>query len=374
MRRPCLTALAIGLAASAGAARATPWGLSAEAGAEYDTNVERVETGPGLDTAPIASGVLRLGVRADHKGDVAGGHYALALSDLTRVVSTGTAEIEDVTLLAGDVRWLHPVGDRPVSLGFGLTAADSQAIADTVGARTFVNLGGDLLLQLRDTDDRRLTLAVGGRHFEYKPDEEYDWDGPTANARLDVTLYHSDDRTRSLELATLLAFEARMYGSAALGKCAPGQPPDCVVATEISRADRYQRAGIELTYVGRQVLSLGYDVSVVDSNSYGQSLVRHRVTASATTSLPHKLYFTAIAILQIDDYLDGLVLQQDLQHTSFTSLDDENRSSIQLRLARALTPAWSIEVRAAAWRNIAGDTMDLAFHRELVSLGVVYNK
>ena len=78
--------------------------------------------------------------------------------------------------------------------------------------------------------------------------------------------------------------------------------------------------------------------------------------------------------MQIDDYLDGLVLQQDLQHTSFTSLDDENRSSIQLRLARALTPAWSLELRAAAWRNIAGDTMDLAFHRELISLGVVYNK
>jgi len=182
MRRPCLTALAIGLAAT-GNARSSPWAVSAEAGGEYDTNVERVETGPGLDTAPIASGVIRLGVRADHKAELAGGNYALAVSDLSRLVSNGTAQVEDVTLLAGDVRWLHPVGDRPVSLGFGLTAADAQAVADAVGARTFVNLGGDILLQLRDTEDRRLTLAIGGRHFEYKPDEEYDWDGPTASSR-----------------------------------------------------------------------------------------------------------------------------------------------------------------------------------------------
>ena len=36
-----------------GTAHATPWAVTGEAGAEVDTNVERVETGPGLTTPPV---------------------------------------------------------------------------------------------------------------------------------------------------------------------------------------------------------------------------------------------------------------------------------------------------------------------------------
>ena len=40
----------------------------------------------------------------------------------------------------------------------------------------------------------------------------------------------------------------------------------------------------------------------------------------------------------------------------YTSIDDENRSSLQLRLAHTLAGSWSIEGRAAIWRNVsAGD-------------------
>jgi hypothetical protein len=68
-----------------GHVHASPWTVTGEAGAEVDTNVERVETGPGLDTAPVTSPVMRLGVRADKKDELFGGGYALHLSDLTRI-------------------------------------------------------------------------------------------------------------------------------------------------------------------------------------------------------------------------------------------------------------------------------------------------
>src|SRR5580765_5202034 len=100
MRRAAWLALLV-----AAPARAAPWGLTAEAGGELDTNVERVETGPGaMENTPISAPVMRLGVRADHRGHLAGGTYAFGISDLTRIVDDADATGENVTLLAGDVR------------------------------------------------------------------------------------------------------------------------------------------------------------------------------------------------------------------------------------------------------------------------------
>src|SRR5438874_2979940 len=138
MRRAALLVMLAGAPASA-----EPLGVTAEAGGEVDTNVERVETGPGLGTHAITAPVMRFGVRADHHGRAQGGTYVFGISDLTRIVDDDAASVENITLLAGDVRWLHPLGDRAIAAGFGLTAADALPLSDPVGARTFSNLGAD---------------------------------------------------------------------------------------------------------------------------------------------------------------------------------------------------------------------------------------
>ena len=128
-------------------------------------------------------------------------------------------------------------------------------------------------------------------------------------------------------------------------------------------------------WIGRQVAALGYQITVIDSNNYGESLARHRITASGTAVLPHDIYGTLLVILQIDQYLDGRILSQGPQMQEYTSIDDENRSSLQLRLAHVISGSWSIEARAAIWRNIAAaDSMAVDFKRELVYLGLVYGK
>jgi hypothetical protein len=360
-------------------ARAAPWAVTFEAGLEVDTNVERVETGPGLDNTPVTAPVIRLGARVERRGRVLGGGYSIVASDLTRLAidpgDHSEVRVESVTLLAADARWLHPISDRSASAGFALIAADAEPLADPVGARTFRNLGADLLLALKDGDDRRLVLALGPRAFSYKPDHSYDWYGPAASARLDATLWRDAVRSRSLELATTLGFEARYYASSAFANaCAPGAPPDpsCFAGTDVPRRDRFSRVGAELTYVGAWVWTLGYQLAVIDSNSFGQSLVRHRAIASATVELGARFYVTGLAILQADIYTDGLVVPSDPNHVDFTNIEDENRSSLQVQLARKITPTWSVELRATAWRNLAGDTMHLAFARELVYLGLVY--
>jgi len=368
--------VALGLLLVTARAHASPWTVTGEGGAELDTNVQRVETGPGLDTQPVAAAVVRLGARAEHKDQLLGGSYALGLSDLTRLVANGDVAVENVTQLAGDARWLHPLGDRPVSAGVGVTAIDALGLSDPVGARTFRALGADALLAMRSGDDHRLSLGVGVRSFHYKPDPLYDYVGPALNARLDSVLWQSPERTRSLELATTLGFEDREYnGTAFADGCPPGSAPDpqCFTATELTRRDRYARAGVEITYVGHNVAALGYQLTVIDSNSFGQSLARHRVIASGTTSWGH-VYVTLLAILQIDQYLDGLILQRDLQHAEFTNIEDENRSLIQLHLARKLTAEWSLEGRAVLWKNIGVSSMELSFGRELLYAGLVYSR
>ncbi len=375
MRR--VLVLAAILAAAPRISDAAPWVVTGEAGAEVDSNVQRVETGPGLDTEEITALVMRFGARVEGKGKVAGGALAFNLSDLTRIVSNDEASVENVTLLAANLRWLHPLGNRPVLAGFVVNAIDALPLSDDIGARTFRNLGADAALGMRSEDEHELTLAFGARDFTYKPDHDFDYRGPAANARLELMLWQPAAKTRSLELVTLLSFENRMFDAAALvNACPPGAPadPGCTAATDIARRDRYQRLGVELTWVGRQVAALGYQITIIDSNSFGQSLARHRVTASATAALPGKIYGTLLAILQVDQYLDGLLVRRDLQQQEFTNIEDENRSSLQLRLARALSPSWSLEGRAAIWRNVAGGAMELDFRRELVYLGLVYGK
>jgi hypothetical protein len=379
MRR-AVTAVAV--LASSASSRADTWSVTAEAGAELDDNVQRVETGPGLTTPPVTSSVARFGARTEGRGTAADGRYVVALSDLTRIVADPTVQVENVTLLAGDVRWMHPLGERPVALGLGVVGADALPLSDPIGARTFSNVGADALLSARGGEDKRLLLAVGARSFAYKPgahgdgsDHDYDWTGPVASVRLDLVPWQDTTGARSFELALTAGFEARAYaGLAFVNACPPGAPPDpkCSSPTpSLLRRDRFQRVGIEATWVGKQVAAIGYQLIVIDSNSFGQSLVRHRATASITSGLPGGLYGTLLAILQIDRYVDGLVVG-DIQLRDFANIENENSSSLQLRIARKLSASWSLEVRGAIWRNIGSTTMDLKYERELIYGGIVY--
>jgi len=368
-----------GLVLVAGVVHAEPkLAVTAEGGAEADSNVQRSETGPGLTTERVAAPVARLGAKLTGTGRAVHGGYALAAGALSRTVLSGRDVLlpENVVLLSGDVRWMHPIGERAVSAGFGITGVDALPITDAVGSRTFRTLGAEAVIALRGGEDRALTVAFGGRDFVYKPEHSYDWRGPTASLRLDLTLWERDEGARSVELSALFGFEARAYDSFATASvCANDAPPkpECYAGTSLRRSDRFQRGGLELTWTGRFVAAAAYQLSVTDSNDYGQSIVRHRVTLSATRDLPWRLYGTALATLQLDRYPDGLPVERDLVTQTFTTLDDENRSSLQVRIARHVAKAWAIEGRGAIWRNL-GSELDTVFRRAVLYVGAVYNR
>lgn len=348
--------------------------LTFEGGAEGDTNVQRVETGPGVGASRIAAGVVRLGGRFERRGALWGGGLAALGGFLTRVVGSGEASTENVVLLTGDLRYLRPIAERNASLGVAVVAADARPLTDEVGARTFTNLGADALLVLDGGADRHLTLGFGIRDFTYKQNHDFDWTGPAASARFDDTLWEPSGGARSLVLAAYVGFEARSYESTALANaCMPDAEPSdtCSAGTSLQRRDRSTRIGADLTYAGRVVAGVGYQLTVIDSNSYGQALVRHKATLSATTPLPWGVFATGLATLQLDQYPDGLVIKTDNQQREFTSLDDENRSSLQLRLGKPVSSAWSLETRAAIWRNLGGDT-ETSFRRASIYAGAIY--
>jgi hypothetical protein len=371
---PAVVVLAVG-----GVANAAPVVVTLEGGAEGDTNVQRVETGPGLDTARVAAGVVRVGGKLDKRDRLWGGGYQVIASVLARAVVDPVASTENVALLTGEARYLHPLEGRSVSVGAGLVAADAVPITDEIGARTFRNLGADALMVMDAGESTHLSLGFGARQFVYKENSEFDWSGVAATARLDSTLWQPSGGTRSVELAVIAGFEARDYESVALANiCEPGADVNdgCSAATTRRRRDRVQRVGAEVTWIGRVVAAAGYQVTVIDSTSYGQSLVRHKATASATTTLWKGVYGTLLGQLQIDQYLDGLVIKTDTQRSEFTSLDDENRSSLQLRVGRPVSEAWSIEARGAIWRNLGGDVSeaDVSFRRASIYVGAIYSR
>ena len=255
--------------------------LTAEGGGEVDSNVSRVESRPGRER--IAASVGRLGAKLDHRGTLAGGSYVLQWSALARFVASTqqAAASESSALVLGDARWLHPIAERPVSAGIGVTAVDASALAVSNGSRTFRSLGADALLVLRGNEDRSLTFAFGARRFTFKPLSALDYAGPAASVRLDMTLWESAGGTRTIDLTAIAGIEARGYDSNALANACPDDaPPDpqmCSAPTSLPRRDRYHRIGADLTWAGRVVAAIGYQLAVTDSNSFGQSFVRHRI-------------------------------------------------------------------------------------------------
>jgi hypothetical protein len=374
MRRAGVAGLVLVAGAAIAGAEPAKMAVTAEGGAEEDSNVTR-ETAPSLR---IAVPVARLGAKLTGTGRLARGGYALAVGALSQTVLSGKEGVspENTVLLLGDVRWMRPLGQRAVSAGFGLLASDALPTTDSIGARTFRMLGADGLLALRGDEDRTLTVALGGRDFAYKPDRRYDWRGPTASVRLDLTLWQRDEGARSLELSARFELEARAYDSVANASACPEDAPpreECYTGTSLRRHDRSQRGGLELTWTGRFVAAAGYRLWVIDSNSYGQSLVRHELTLSATRDLPWRLYGSVLATLVLDNYPDGLPIERDLVTQPFTTLDDENRSKLRVRIARQVAKAWAIESHAAILRDLRSE-LGTEYQRATLYIGAIYNR
>jgi hypothetical protein len=378
LRRLWLCASAALVLAAATPADADTWSGGVESGVEYDSNVHRVEVDPAAAAdAPVAVPLARAGGHLAGTGEADWGRWTLAGQSLVRKV-LGDELGEDVGVVSGDVRWDRGLGERRVLVGARARYYDVIALDGGDGARAFGLGAADAQLTLVGEGGARVVAALGVRDFRYKPDDDFDWRGPTAGLRFGTTLWHDgpdgEDATATLELAAVYRVERRGFrGLAFANGCMPGEvvDPICFVPTGLARTDVHHVAEAEVVYTGEVVATGGYQLAVNDSSSYGQSLVRHRVTASVTGELPARVFATGIVALQLDQYLDPLLLARDVVNQTFTTIDDENRSMLSVRLSRRLGSGWAAEAR---WGFSADSlsTDDLQFRRHVVYAGLTW--
>jgi hypothetical protein len=347
------------------AAHADPeWTLQLEAGSELDTNVHRTAT----DTAPALTAVdgrigARLGLRARPGADGVLGLQAVAAA---KAFVGADASTEDVAMVAADARYDLALGDLAPGLRLSYYDADDEG-----GSGLAVRTNDAAAALTLRTDGPILGASAGYRYFAYKPDASFDFRGGhigvTAAQRL-----RPGDATWRLDATLAYSAGLRGYDAPALANvCAPSTQvtPSCLVATGFARSDLFHDAAIEVVYTGGVILGARYGLQLNDSNSFGQSLVRHRLELSVTADLVLGLVLTAKGVLQLDQYLDALLLGGDVG--TFVSVEDEARNGVILHLTRELDDAWLVEARYAFYAN-AFASQAVAYQRQTAYLGVVY--
>ena len=346
------------------------WATDVEAGAELDSNVQRIEVDPESGADPIAAPAGRAGAKFVGTGERSWGRWTVGGQGLARVVGYPGDLGENVGVVAGEGRWDRRAGPRDGNARVGVRASyyDVLPLFGGSASRAFAIGGADGMVVLGGSGGERFAISAGYRNFRYKPDSDFDWRGVSMALRFVSPL------GRGFDLSAGYRLERRSFrGFAFTSGCGPMDPiePTCFVPTMIHRGDLHHVAEAEVVYTGDVVAGGGYQLTYNDSSSYGQSLVRHRLSASLTAKLPRRVFATAIATLQLDQYLDPLVLARDVSNQTSTSIEEENRSALSVRLSRKLGGRWTGELRWAFYADSLSQD-DLEFRRHLVYGGVTW--
>jgi hypothetical protein len=347
--------------------------LDLEAGSELDTNVHRaVGAGGPAATTPAAGG--RLGARAALAWRASRRH-ALRVRGVAAgkaFAVPGEAAEENVAVFSGDARWEARLAD---SLGWAALLSYYDAIerhgasnadrdfrtGDAAGALTLLAEGG-----------HRLTATAGYRLFRYKPNPAFDFAGEHAGLTWRKSWQKAEDApTWDLSLS-YNAHRRRYDGGAYINTCAPDVDvePGCLAPAGMPRVDLFHAAAVELTWTSTRILGARYELQIDDSNSFGQSFLRHRLDLSATTELPRDVFLTAKLVVQINRSLDPVLFTCDA--CTFLTVEDESRNAIILHLTRDFSDALTLEARGAFYTN-AFTTDGVEYRRATLYFGAIYS-
>jgi hypothetical protein len=330
------------------------------AGAVDVRGASRLWLGPGYDTnarrdfvtsnaAPQPDGLLFALGTVD--GVVEGERF--------RVSGTYDVAARKFLLLPSEDTIVNSVsGDAQYALAPALSVGLTGAVRDRRGAeRDYTSLGGQGVVDFAPTPAVDVRLRVGATRFLFWPRFAYSFSGPT----VDATARYRFDRRHALSLTS--GFTARTYNATVNSR--PDEP-------EPSAARRYDPVfvvGATYAYRGPFHLSVGYSYLDMTSNSFGETLRRHRLSATAGVRLPAKLTLLATGALQLSQFPDGIFLSPELQVVE----DDENSSTLTVKLVRPVHAHVDVDVRYALYVNVlpqrAVGTEPLVYVRNVFSVG-----
>jgi hypothetical protein len=312
-------------------------------GPGFDSNARRDFVSAGVPTDPdffffgllSAEGSLDL-PRARLLGtyEAAGRKFTLLPSEDTEVQN---AQVEGMYALA-----------RVVSVGLAGRARDRRG-AD----RDYTDLGADVVLDFLPDAAVDVRLRGGPHRFIYWTRFPYSYSAPEVG----LTARYRFNRRHSVSLGAMGELRKHNADATAL----PGEVDPVVV----TRRDTVLMASVSYSYRGPFQLMVGYSYLDQASNSFGESLRRHRFTATAGFRLPFSFLLMLSGALQFSEYPDGVYLSPDLQ----VAEDEENSSSITAKLVRPLGEHVDLDVRYALYANALPQN-HFTYTRHLLSLGV----
>ncbi len=332
--------------------------------AELDGRV-RLSTGAGVDTnarrdysqlGAVSDGMLSLTGAAE-------GRVQFERAQLSGTYDGGLRRFllyptEDVLIQAAE-------GEASMALGrvFGM-GVQGRGRDRRGGQRDYTDLSGSVFFDFVPDSALSLRAFAGGHRFVYWPVFGYSFSATEVggSARYRIDKRHS-----------LLAFGElgmRRYSSEA--RPAPSLPDDSS-SQPISlgrRLDTAFQVGGGWAWRGPFTVSLSYAYLDQDSNSFGETSRRHRLSGSAGFRLPWKIYLFTQVTGQFTDFPDGVFLSPDAPEVNLAE-DSENHNAVSVRLVRPVSKDLDVELRIARyWSQLRENELD--YRREVGWIGLTW--
>jgi hypothetical protein len=205
-------------------------------------------------------------------------------------------------------------------------------------------------LRLDTSVGKGMQLVVGGgyRWFTFKSDDRLSFSGPTASLLFRHVL-PGDLETGGAdwEWNTGAMFEGRDFvGPACTNDTCTADP------STPHRQDRLWMGHVELTRTTSFLVGAGASAHLNQSNSTGESLVRGLFHARAVVPLPWSLSLSGRADLVVTHFRNSLLLVKDPNAAApLVSIEDENRSTLRVELARPLAKGLEIGTRVVLYSS-----------------------
>lgn len=355
--------------------------LEAEAGPELDTNANRVQ--PLIVPCPAGQSCVAGQCRKDScTGAACATGLPCTSADAESAVLAGLLRLTALGRIAyrvGDRHLLSAAygGGGKVFLGDEARSADElvqQAAAAWAVrvARTLISLEGtyyDAFQRESQRDFRTgggqvratfglgalsLTGSAGYRGLEYKPFPDYSFHGPSLGVELSRAFsLGSGADVVDWNLLGSYTVAARQYRGLAQGtpEPCPGRPEDlCNRWAGTRHQDLNHLLRAEVNYLGNLDATLFYSLEANQSNSHGETFVRHAVGLAFTARLVWSIFATAKGVLQFSRFADPFVVSR-ISTETFISIEDENRSRLAFQLARDVAPGLAVNLRYSLFVN-----------------------
>ena len=242
------------------------------------------------------------------------------------------------------------------SLGVGL---EGRAKDRRGGNREYTDLAASAFLEYVPDAQLSLRLRGGAHRFLYRPSFSASFGGPEVGFLARYRL----DRRHALFASG--EYGSRRYSTPALAP--PTQAGGAPQPRSWRREDGALQASVGYTYKGPLALGLTYTFQEIGSNSYGESVRRHRVSGNAGMRLPWMVTLLAQGALGFNHYPDGVYFSTDITLLE----DDEAQNSLSLKLARPLDAHLDVELSYAVYGTRLPRN-DLAYFRQVAGVGLTW--